>query len=155
MPKHRPERTLAVNRKAYHDYDILETYEAGIVLRGSEVKAAREGRVNLRDAFARVKDGEIYLVNAHISPYRHASTHESIDPRRERKLLLHKREIMRLAGRVQERGLTLVPLRMYLKGPYIKVELALARGRKLHDKREIARRRTIEREIREELKRWR
>ncbi|MCS7311396.1 MAG: SsrA-binding protein SmpB [Acidobacteria bacterium] len=150
-----PEKTLAVNRKALHDYEILERYEAGIVLRGSEVKAARAGRINLRDSFARVKAGEVYLLNCHISPYAAASTHETLDPTRERKLLLHKREILRLAGRVQEKGLTLVPLRVYLKGPYIKVELALARGRKVYQKREVARQRAIEREVQEELKRWR
>ncbi len=148
-------KTLAVNRKARHDYDILERYEAGIVLKGSEVKAIRDGRVNLKDSFARIRNGEIFLINMHISPYRHASTHETVDPRRDRKLLMHKREIMRLAGKVQEKGLTLIPLRLYLKNGRIKVEIALAKGRKLHDKREAARRKTLEREIQEAMKRWR
>ena len=148
-------KTLAVNRKARHDYDILERYEAGIVLKGSEVKAIRDGRVNLKDSFARIRNGEIFLINMHVSPYRHASTHETVDPRRDRKLLMHKREITRLAGKVQEKGLTLIPLRLYLKNGRIKVEIALAKGRKLHDKREAARRKTLEREIREVMKRWR
>ncbi len=147
-------KIVSVNRKAYHDYDILETYEAGIVLKGSEVKSIREGRVNLRDSYGRIKDGEVFLINMHISPYTAASTHEVLDPKRQRKLLLHKREIRRLIGKVQEKGLTLIPLKLYFKRGKVKVELALARGRKKYDKREKAKQKTIEREIQEQLKRW-
>lgn len=141
------ERPVADNRKARHDYELLETLEAGIVLLGTEVKAIREGRVNLRDSFARVEDGEVYLHNVHISPYSHRgyATHE---PLRRRKLLLHRAEIRRLIGKAVEKGFTLVPVRMYFKGSRVKVALSLARGKKTHDKRESIKRREAEREAR-------
>lgn len=142
-------RIIAQNRKARHDYDILETYEAGIALKGSEIKSVRDGRVNLKDSYAKVKDGELWLYDMHISPYDKASFFNH-DPLRPRKLLLHRKEINRLMGKVQERGLTLIPLKIYINDRgWAKVELALARGRKLHDKRK----KIIEREIRRELER--
>jgi SsrA-binding protein len=141
------ERPVADNRKARHDYELLETLEAGIVLLGTEVKAIREGRVNLRDSFARLEDGEVYLHNVHISPYSHRgyATHE---PLRRRKLLLHRAEIRKLIGKAVEKGFTLVPVRMYFKGGRVKVALSLARGKKTHDKRETIKRREAEREAR-------
>jgi SsrA-binding protein len=141
------ERPVADNRKARHDYELFDTLEAGIVLLGTEVKAIREGRVNLRDSFARVDDGEVYLHNVHISPYSHRgyATHE---PLRPRKLLLHRGEIRRLIGKAVEKGFTLVPVRMYFKGSRVKVALSLARGKKTHDKRESIKRREAEREAR-------
>ncbi len=139
------------NKKAFHDYHILERYEAGIVLHGTEVKSIRDGLVNIKESYARVRKGEIWLDNCHISPYSHGniSNHE---PLRPRKLLLHRREINKLIGKVEQKGLTLVPLNLYLTNGLIKLELAVARGKKSHDKRETARRKTIEREIQAELK---
>jgi len=127
-------KTVATNRKARHDYTIEDTIEAGIVLIGSEIKSIRDGRVNLRDGFASIENGEVWLNNTHIAPYNPASRfgHE---PRRRRKLLLHKREIARLFSRVQEKGFTLIPLRIYLINDRAKVELALARGKRQYDKR--------------------
>ena len=154
-PKKGSGKNLAVNRKARFDYEILERFEAGIQLRGSEVKSARAGHVSLRDSFVRIRGGEMFVINMHIQPYDHASTHETLDPRRDRKLLMHKKEILRLGGQVREKGLTIIPLRMYLKRGKIKLEIALARGRKAADKREVLKRRTMEREVKEELKRWR
>lgn len=140
------DRDIAVNRRARHEFLIEETVEAGLALMGSEVKALREGKANLKDSFARVENGEVWLWNAHISPYGPASQfgHE---PTRTRKLLLHRGEIERLHGKVKERGLTLVPLRLYFKSGRAKVELALARGKKQHDKREAIRDREQRREI--------
>ena len=127
-------KVVATNRKARHDYAIEDTIEAGIVLIGSEIKSIREGRVNLRDSYASIEDGEVLLHNTHIAPYDPASRfgHE---PRRKRKLLLHKRQIARLASRVQEKGYTLIPLRLYLSNNRAKIELALARGKRQYDKR--------------------
>ena len=147
------EKTITVNRKARHDYFIDETYEAGIVLTGSEIKSVRAGRVNLRDSYATVKGGEAWLLNVHIAPYEQASTHERYDPRRTRKLLLHRRQINRLAGRVQAKGYTLVPLRIYLKDNRAKVEIALARGKKLYDKRRAIAEREAQREMDRAMKR--
>jgi len=144
-------KIISANRKALHDYEILETYESGIVLIGSEVKSLREGRVALKDGFARIEGEEAYLYNVHISPYEKSST-KDYDPKRERKLLLHKHEIKRLMGRVQQRGLTLVPLEMYFKGGNAKVSLGLAKGKKVYDKREALKRREAEREIRRSMK---
>jgi SsrA-binding protein len=141
-----PVRVVTTNRKARHDYEILETLEAGLVLTGPEVKSLRAGRVSMSDAYGQIQDGEAFLINLHISPYDQAH-HVDQDPRRRRKLLLHKREIRRLTGKIQERGLTLVPLRIYFRGPYAKVELALARGRKRYDKREAIARKDARREI--------
>jgi SsrA-binding protein len=145
------QRTIADNRKAFHDYHVLDTWEAGVALLGTEVKAIREGRVNLRDSYARVDRGELWLENVHISPYSH-SGYAFHEERRKRKLLLHAEEIRKLAGRVAEKGLTLVPLEMYFKNGRVKVALALARGKQLHDKRETIRRREVDRETRAAVK---
>ena len=144
------DRDIAVNRRARHEFLIEETVEAGVALMGSEVKALREGKANLKDSYGRIENGEVWLWNAHISPYGPASQfgHE---PTRTRKLLLHRGEIERLNGKVKERGLTLVPLRLYFKNGRAKVELALARGKKMHDKREAIRDREPRREIDREL----
>lgn len=139
-------RQIATNRRARFEYEILERFEAGLVLQGPEVKALRAGKASLADAYAQVKRGELYLQNLHISPYDPASR-ENPDPRRERKCLLHRAEIQRLAGKVQERGLTIVPLSLYFKNGRAKVELGLVRGKRRHDKRETIRRRETEREL--------
>ena len=143
MGEHR--KTITVNRKARHDYTIIETFEAGIALRGTEVKSLRQGRANLRDSYGMVVDRELYLCDAHISPYDHG-TCANHDPVRNRKLLMHRREIDRIAGRMQERGLALVPLRMYFKRGRAKVEVALARGKREYDKRQSIKRRIADRE---------
>jgi len=137
---------IAENRKARHDYFVEETYEAGIVLVGSEVKSCRAGRVNLRDAYAQIKDGEIYLYGCHISPYEQANLFNH-EPLRPRKLLMHKAEIQRLYGKVREKGFTLVPLRLYFKKGKVKVELALAKGKRAFDKREDIAAREAKREM--------
>jgi SsrA-binding protein len=144
------ERDAAVNRAAAHNYHLLERFEAGIVLSGTEVKSIRNGRANLKDAYGLVKDGELWLLNAHIGPYENAgySQHEST---RTRKLLVHKDEVRKLIGKTQQRGLTLIPTRLYFKNSIVKVELALARGKQLWDKRETERRRTAEREARQAI----
>lgn len=147
-------KVVAENRQIPFKYNILERYEAGMVLTGTEVKALREGRANLRDAFAQIKGGEAWLFNCHISPYSHAG-YASHDALRTRKLLLRKEQIAKLAGRVQEKGLTLVPVRVYFKNGRAKCELALAKGKKAWDRRETTRRRIVEREIEQELKRYR
>jgi SsrA-binding protein len=139
-------RTLCTNRKARYDYHIEETYEAGIALLGSEVKAIRQGRANLRDSFAAFERGELYLHNCHISPYQMAGRFTP-DPLRPRKLLLRWQELQRLMGKVEEKGLTLVPLSLYLKGRHVKVGLALARGKKQYDRREDIKRREADREV--------
>ncbi len=142
---------IADNRKAFHDYHILETFEAGIALLGTEVKGIREGRANLRDSFARVEGGEVWLFNVHINPYSHRG-YVDHDPKRKRRLLLHKHEIRKLIGKTVERGLTLVPTRLYFKDGRIKVALALAKGKQAHDKRETIRRRELDREARAAIK---
>jgi SsrA-binding protein len=148
----RPEdKVLATNRKARHDYHVEETFEAGIALQGTEVKSLRDGRANLKDAYGTVEGGEVFLVGCHISPYE-AGNRFNHEPLRKRKLLLHRQEIRRLIGKVQEKGLTLIPLAFRLRGRRVKVELALARGKKLYDKREDIKRRTEEREIAQALK---
>ena len=140
------DRDIAVNRRARHEYLIEETLEAGIALVGSEVKALREGKANLKDSYGRIEGDEVWLWNAHISPYGPASQfgHE---PTRTRKLLLHREQIARLTGKVKERGLTLIPLRLYFKSGRAKLELALARGKKQHDKRNAIREREVKREM--------
>ena len=143
-------KEIAVNRQAFHNYAILEKFEAGIVLTGTEIKSARDGKVNLKDAYGLVKAGEVWLLNCHIGPYSHGN-YANHDPLRTRKLLLNRSEINRLIGRTTERGLTLVPLRMYLKDGRLKCELALAKGRKLHDKREVSRQKTIDKETKQAL----
>jgi SsrA-binding protein len=145
------ESLIADNRKAFHDYHILETFEAGIALLGTEVKGIREGRANLRDSYARVEQGEVWLYNVHISPYSHRG-YVDHDPKRRRRLLLHRREIRKLIGKTVEKGLTLVPTRLYFKGGRVKVALALARGKQAHDKRETIRRREADRETRAAVK---
>jgi SsrA-binding protein len=141
---------LATNRKARHDYEILEKFEAGIALLGTEVKSVREGRVQLKDAYVEIVDGEAFLVGVHISPYSHGnrSNHE---PERRRKLLLRRREIERIMGRTTIQGQTCIPLSVYLKGNRIKVEIALAKGKKLYDKRQAARARLLDKEAREAM----
>lgn len=145
------ERLLADNRKASHDYFFLEVFEAGIVLLGTEVKAIREGRVNLRDSYGRLENGELFIQNVNISPYSHKG-YADHSPMRTRKLLLHKEQLRKLIGRVAEKGLTLVPVRMYLKNGRVKVAIALAKGKQAHDKRETIRRRETDRETRAALK---
>lgn len=145
------ETLIADNRKAFFDYHILETFESGIVLTGTEVKGIREGKANLRESYARVENGEVWLYKAHINPYSHRG-YVDHDPKRRRKLLLHRAEIRKLIGRTVERGLTLVPTRMYFKNGRVKVALALARGKQLHDKRETIKRRETERETRAMVK---
>src|SRR5688500_10064436 len=142
---------IAENRKALHDYHILDTWEAGVALLGTEVKAIREGGVNLRDSYARLDKGEIWLLNVHISPYSHSGSAAHAE-RRQRKLLLHREEIRKLTGKVAEKGLTLVPLRMYFKNGRVKLALALAKGKQAHDKRETIRRREVDRETRAAVK---
>jgi SsrA-binding protein len=142
---------IAENRKAHHDYHLLETFEAGIALLGTEVKAIREGRVNLRDSFARVDDGEVFLYNVNISPYSHRG-YADHEPMRRRKLLLHRSEIQKLIGKTVERGMTLVPLRMYFKDGRVKVAVSLAKGKKEYDKRETIKRREADRETRAAVK---
>lgn len=143
-------KEVAANRQAYHNYEILEKFEAGMVLTGTEIKSAREGRVNLKDAYGLVKNGEVFLLNCHISPYSHGN-YANHDPLRTRKLLLNRAEINKLIGKTTERGLTLVPLRVYLKSGRLKCELALAKGRKVHDKREASKQKTIAKETRQSL----
>ncbi len=142
---------IADNRKAHFDYHVLETFEAGIALLGTEVKGIREGKANLRDAFARVEKGEVWLYNVHINPYSHRG-YVDHDPKRRRKLLLHRQEIRKLIGKTVEKGLTLVPTRMYFKNGKVKVAIALARGKQVHDKRETIKRRETERETRAAVK---
>jgi SsrA-binding protein len=144
-------KLVATNRKAYHDYHVEETHEAGIKLTGTEIKSVRAGSVNLRDSYAQVRNGELWMMNVHIAPYEPASR-QNAEPYRDRKLLLHRSEIMRLMGRVQEKGLTIIPLRMYLKKNRAKVEIALVRGKKLYDKRETIAKRDSAREIERAVK---
>jgi len=147
-------KTVATNRKAYHNYHLGDSLEAGIVLTGTEIKSIRAGRVSLGDAYVRPEAGELWLVNAHIARYE-ASSYLSHEPTRPRKLLLHRKQIDSLTSKVLEKGLTLVPLKLYIKDSIVKVEVALARGKKLYDKRESITRREIEREIGRAIKRQR
>jgi SsrA-binding protein len=142
---------IAENRKALHDYHVLETFEAGVQLLGTEVKGIREGKANLRDSYARVEKGEVWLYNVHINPYSHRG-YVDHDPRRRRKLLLHAQEIRKLVGKTTEKGLTLVPLRMYFLRGRVKIALSLVRGKQLHDKRETIRKREVDRETRAAVK---
>ena len=145
------EKLLATNRKAFHEYFILDKLEAGLVLMGTEVKSIREARINLKESYAAVKGGEAFLFDCHISPYSHGNR-ENHEPTRTRKLLLHRQEIKKLIGKTQEKGLTLVPLRVYLRRGKIKLELGVARGKKLYDKREAARKKDSDREARAAVK---
>jgi SsrA-binding protein len=149
--REKAEKIVAENRKAYHDYHILDTFEAGMALLGTEVKSIREGRVNLRDSFARVEAGEVFIYNIHISSYSHRG-YADHEPTRRRKLLLHREEIRRLVGKTVEKGMTLVPVRMYFKNGRVKIAVSLARGKKAHDKRETIKRREAERETRAAIK---
>ena len=144
-------KIIAENRKARHDYIIEESFEAGIVLTGTEVKSMRGGRINLKDSYAQIENGELFLHGMHISPYEHGNIF-NVDPLRPRKLLMHKKEIMRLFGKVKTDGLTLVPLKAYFDRDKVKIELALVRGKKLYDKREAAAEKSAKREIDRALK---
>ncbi len=145
------QRNIAENRKAFHDYHILETFEAGMALLGTEVKSIREGNVNLRDSFARIEGSEIWIYNVHINPYSHRG-YADHEPTRRRKLLLRKVEIRKLIGKTVEKGMTLVPTRMYFQNGYVKVAISLAKGKKAHDKRETIKRRETDRETRAAVK---
>ena len=147
-------KTIATNRKAYHNYHLTDSIEAGIALTGTEIKSIRAGRVSLSDAYVRPENGELWLLNAHIARYE-AGSYMSHNPTRPRKLLLHRREIDELAAQVNEKGLTLIPTRLYLKDSLAKVEIAIGRGKKLHDKREAITRREVKREMDRTLKRHR
>jgi SsrA-binding protein len=149
--REKAQKIVAENRKALHDFHILETFEAGLVLQGTEVKSIREGRVNLRDSYARVEGGEIWVYNIHISPYSHRG-YADHEPTRRRKLLLHKQEIRKLIGKTVERGMTLVPLRLYFKAGKAKMALSLAKGKQAHDKRDAIRKREVDRETRAAVK---
>ncbi|HEY9805840.1 MAG TPA: SsrA-binding protein SmpB [Candidatus Obscuribacterales bacterium] len=146
-------KIVSDNRQARFQYEILETYETGIELRGTEVKSIRAGQVNLRDGFALVRDGEVLLLNVHISPHETTNQAFNHDPRRTRKLLMHREEIRKLIGKVEQQGLTLVPLKMYMKRGWVKVDLALVKGKKLHDKREDLKRRDDKRDMERAMKR--
>jgi SsrA-binding protein len=145
------EKIITTNRKAFSEYDILERYESGIALTGSEMKSLREGQMNLKDSYVLIKGEEAFLLNSHISPYNFANQFNH-EPLRTRKLLLHKQEIRRLMGKVKEKGLTLIPLRVYFKGKHVKVEVALAKGKKIWGKREEKRRKAVDREVRAAIK---
>ena len=145
-------KSVAENRKAFHDYFIDETYEAGISLLGTEVKSIREGKANLKDSYVLIKDGEAFLLNCHISPYSHGNIMNH-DPLRTRKLLLKKGEIGRIRGKLLQKGYALIPTKMYFKGPYVKIEIGLARGKKLFDKREALKEKEANRQIERALKR--
>jgi len=139
-------KVVCQNRKAYHDYYIEDTLEAGIALSGTEVKSLREGKANVKDSYVIIKDSEVFMLNCHISPYSHGNIMNH-DPLRTRKLLLHRKEINRLRGKIAVRGFTLIPLKIYFKGPSAKIEIALARGRKVFEKREVIKEKEAKREI--------
>lgn len=144
-------KVLSVNKKARHEYHIVETFEAGIALAGTEVKSLRAGKANLQDSFARVENAELLLYNMHISPYEQGNRYNQ-EPKRPRKLLMHKREIMRLLGKTREKGYSMIPLKVYFKNSWVKVELALAKGKKLYDRREDVANRDAKREIERAMK---
>lgn len=148
------EKLIASNKKALHDYFVLQKVEAGIELQGTEVKSLRDGRANLKDSYVTFKAGEAFLFGTHISPYTHGNR-ENHDPERTRRLLMHRREIDKLEEQVTEKGLTVVPLRLYFKGNHVKVELAVVRGKKLYDKRESEKTREADREAAKAVKTWR
>ncbi len=155
MGKKPQTKIIAKNKKAFFNYELLEKFEAGISLLGSEVKSIREGRISLKESYAEVKDGEVFLLHCHISPYE-AANRFNHEPRRERKLLLHRREIKRLTGKIKEKGLTLVPIKVLInaKGK-VKVEISLAKGKRPYQKKEVIKERALQREVRAELKKWR
>ena len=150
-PQDTQERVLATNRKALHEYEILDRVEAGLVLRGTEVKSIREGGLSFRDSYVEFRGGELFLIGCRIAPYSHGSS-QNHPENRARKLLLHKREILKLGGRATEKGLTIVPLRSYLRNGRVKLEIGLGRGKKAHDKREAIKKKDIERETRQALR---
>jgi SsrA-binding protein len=145
-------KVIATNKKAFHDYFIDEVYEAGLVLTGTEVKSIRDGKVNLKESFCRLKDGEVFINNMHISPYEQGGRENPADPTRMRKLLLHREEIAKLSRKVDEKGLALVPTKIYFKGGRAKLEIGVARGKKLHDKRETMREKEHAREMEKVVK---
>ncbi|MBC6419824.1 MAG: SsrA-binding protein SmpB [Prochloron sp. SP5CPC1] len=147
-------KMVSDNRQARYLYEIIETYEAGVELKGTEVKSIRAGRVNLRDGYALIRNGEAWLLNVHISPYQASGQYFNHDPSRTRKLLLHRKEINKLIGKVEQKGLTLVPLKMYFKGGLVKVVIGLGKGKKVHDKRETVKRRQDQREMARAMKRY-
>ncbi|PMB14313.1 SsrA-binding protein [Fischerella thermalis CCMEE 5282] len=147
-------KVICDNRQARYLYEILGTYEAGIQLTGTEVKSIRAGRVNLQDGYALIRNGEAWLINVHISPYTASGQYFNHEPRRTRKLLLHRQEIRKLVGKVEQQGLTLVPLKMYLKRGWVKVSIALVKGKKLHDKREDIKKRQDQREMQRAMKNY-
>jgi SsrA-binding protein len=149
--REKAQSNIAENRKAFHDYHLVETFEAGLVLLGTEVKAIREGRVHLRDSLARVEGGEVFLYNVNISPYSHRG-YADHEPLRRRKLLLHRDEIRKLIGKTVAKGMTLVPVRLYFKNGRVKVAVSLAKGKKEYDKRETIKRREVDRETRAAVK---
>ena len=149
--REKAQTSIAENRKAFHDFHLMESFEAGLVLLGTEVKAIREGRVNLRDSYARVEDGEVFLYNVNISSYSHRG-YADHEPLRRRKLLLHRDEIRKLIGKTVEKGMTLVPVRFYFKNGRVKVAVSLAKGKKEYDKRETIKRREVDRETRAAIK---
>ncbi len=147
-------KVISDNRKARYLYEILETYEAGIQLTGTEVKSIRAGKANLQDGYALIRDGEAWLINVHISPYTSSGQYFNHEPRRTRKLLLHQQEIRKLIGKVEQQGLTLVPLKMYFKRGWVKVSIALAKGKKIYDKREDLKQRQDKRDIQRAMKNY-
>ncbi|GET35630.1 SsrA-binding protein SmpB [Microseira wollei] len=147
-------KIVSDNRQARFLYEILETYEAGIELKGTEVKSIRQGKANLKDGYGLIRNGEAWLLNVHISPYQSSGEYFNHDPRRTRKLLLHKQEIRKLIGKVEQKGLTLVPLKMYLKNGLVKVTLGLGKGKKLHDKRDDIKERQDKRDMERAMKRY-
>ena len=153
MTKNKQEKTLASNKKAFHEYHILEKFQAGIVLTGTEIKSIRAGKINLKDSYARVEKGEVWLFKAHISPYEMGNIYNH-DPERKRKLLLTKKEIQKLIGRMKTSGETLVPLKIYISGGWAKVELGIAKGKKLHDKREDLAKKTAKRDMDRAMKQF-
>ena len=151
MARERGEKQIAANRKARHEYFVEETYECGLALHGTEVKSMRQGRVNLKEAFCQVKNGEMWVIGMHISPYEQGNIF-NVDPLRDKKLLMHKSEIRKLASQVQRQGYTLIPLRIYLKDGRMKLELGLCKGKQLHDKRDDAAQRAAKRDIERAMK---
>lgn len=147
------EKLIAQNKKAYHDYFVEDTYEAGIVLVGCEVKSIRLGAINLRDSFVIIKNGEVFMIGAHISPYKMGS-YNNVDPRRTRKLLLNRSEINKLRGKVEQKGYTLVPLKVYFKDPLVKVQIGLCKGKELHDKRQAIKEKENDRNLRRVMKEY-
>jgi len=152
MPPKSDEKLIASNKKAFHDYFILQKFEAGLALTGTEVKSLREGRANLKDSYVTFKDGEAFLFGTHISPYSHGNL-QNHDPERTRKLLLHRREIEKLRVETTEKGLTVIPLRLYFKGGRVKAEIAVVRGKKQYDKRETEKKKELDREVAVAMKR--